>query len=178
MQLPYTLIPIFITTVIWEHIGKRYIWTVRPSVALIKVVAQSQKFWEWIGVWFGIISSYLTYIELGDLWRSVYDIVNPMIELIASPAWFFKGYLSIMIEFTYPYLIPLGSCLLVLTSMYICYHFNLFQRFSSTRLVQSTKARFVLLCNSHFPTTLIPTLTPPNVKSQVSRALRTPVFKE
>ncbi|AYV85065.1 MAG: putative ORFan [Satyrvirus sp.] len=107
-----------LATLIWEHFGRRYNSRIRPSVMLTFLSEKFQKFFRIVGEYAAWISSYLTQIDLKDLFRTIGDIVNPAFGLIVSPLYFIYGY--VMTAKTYlnkTWLIYAGSVILVAVFM-------------------------------------------------------------
>lgn len=85
----------------------------RPSVGLTYLGDQAIVVFTNIGKLLANISSFYTWINLDELWRTIQDLFVPLVRLCSSPLYTIKGYLSVMVQYKYPILIGLGSCTLV-----------------------------------------------------------------
>jgi hypothetical protein len=145
MKLLY-LIPLLLSsTVLWEHSGKHYETKFRPSVILADLATRAQQCWSWLGMWAGVVSSWLARIDLarlfklvrelfGELWKSACDVFKPLVDLFFSWTYFFKGYWNVMLEYAHPLLVPVGGALLVAALLYVCYRLKVHQKLYTFRV--------------------------------------------
>jgi hypothetical protein len=110
-----------------EHVAKKTQYFIKPSVVLTNIYKKLCDFWYELGVWVAFFSSYLRYIweEFYEYLESFYDILKPSVQIIFSALHFFDGYLNYMNKYTYYFLVPIGSLLLVIFLWYICVKYNL-----------------------------------------------------
>lgn len=123
--------------ILWQYIGKKYGTTVLPSVFLTSLSTRLQNVWSWVGKAFAYVSSYLTYINLTELWQAVHEVFNPLFGIFSSPAQFVIGYCKYINEHVaknMTYLIPIGSVMLVLLVLYFSNKYNLHRRLGLVKL--------------------------------------------
>jgi hypothetical protein len=124
-----------LTTFIWELIARKKSSQKKPSVAIAWCATQSKYGWSRLGRGFGWLSSYLTIVDLHDVWGTVEDLVRPTWNLIVSPFAFFSGYWQTAQKYKYPILVCLGSLLLVGSSVYLGPKFGLTRYLPSFRVI-------------------------------------------
>jgi len=116
------LLIVCFTILIYEHIGRRYDIIVRPSVGLEYVANKSIDFFKKIGILFAWVSSYLTEIDLYDMYQTLYDIVTPLIKLLFAPFYFCYGYLLEVATYENKWwMIYVGSGIIIAMLIFISY---------------------------------------------------------
>lgn len=103
-------------SLIWEFIAKNNNSNFKPSYFIDFFAGISNDMFKLCGEKFAMMSSFLTYIKFGDLWEVINDLCTPIFSLLSSPYQFIKGYLC---YYTNPYIIMIGSAILVGAIMYI-----------------------------------------------------------
>lgn len=115
------LIPI-VGIFLWEHVGRQKDYTQRPSIYLTWIAEKAQNLFEHIGRYFAWISSFLTKIDLGDILKTIHDLLKPIFDLIVSPFYFMIGYLDMASEYlSKSWLIYIGSAILFVLVWYGLY---------------------------------------------------------
>jgi hypothetical protein len=130
-----------LTTCIWELIARKKSSRKKPSVAIAWFATQSKHLWSQIGRGFGWLSSYLTIVDLHDVWGTVEDLVRPSWNLLVSPFAFFSGYWETAQKYKYPILVCLGSLLLVGGSAYLSPNLGLTRYLPSLRAIPKLLAK-------------------------------------
>jgi hypothetical protein len=125
---------VFIFTVLWEHIGKKFTQTFIPSVGLTWLTLTSQNLFKLLGIWTAKISSLLTYVDLGELWTSVCDVIRPLVNLSVSATYFFEGYWQTAYEYSRPFLIPFGTVITIIIMYKLIKKFKIDSWIANTRL--------------------------------------------
>ncbi|QKF93611.1 hypothetical protein QKU48_gp0153 [Fadolivirus algeromassiliense] len=97
----------------WEHVARTKGSNVKPSVGIAWTADKLKVGFYQIGVGFSKLSSFLTYIKLGDLYQTAQDLFKPTIELFGSPLQSLKGYWDTALTYSYPVTVTLGSATLV-----------------------------------------------------------------
>jgi hypothetical protein len=105
---------------VWEHICRQYKSTYRPSVFLRWCSDTAKSFFSLIGKYLAQLSSFYTYINLEEMKRTVSDVFTPLVELMFSPWYTVKTYLSTAAKYKYWILVPLGT-LTFMVLAYYCY---------------------------------------------------------
>lgn len=100
---------------LWEHFARKRESTFKPSNGIIYLSVKLKALFEWLGGVFAHMSSFYTYINLGEFKQTAIDIVKPVGSLIVSPLYSIKGYYDQATEgYKHPYLIGLGTATIVL----------------------------------------------------------------
>jgi hypothetical protein len=107
-----------LTIFTWELVALKHPSQFKPSVGITFLANQSYRAFSWLGRSFAWLSSYLTIVELQDLYRAAEDLLRPICNLFASPLAFVKGYLEFATTYKYPIIIGLGSSILLAVSVY------------------------------------------------------------
>jgi hypothetical protein len=94
---------------LYEHIGRTYSLS-RPSTALTYVASWATWGFTRLGERAAWISSFYTRLELLD---TLWALLLPLWDLVASPLCFCKGYITASLRYTYPALIVCGSVTLL-----------------------------------------------------------------
>jgi hypothetical protein len=115
---------VFLSIVLWEHFGKKVTTTFLPSVFFTFIADICQTFFSFLGRCAAQLSSLLTYIELGDFWNSVCDVLRPLTDIFFSFCYFFDGYKQTALKYARSLLIPVGSVLTILGLVKLTYHFE------------------------------------------------------
>ena len=123
-------IPLAVSLVafVWEYsvLDMRTDW--RPSYALEKAASAIRTTFERLGEWAAWISSFYTYIKWEKLLETGHRLFKPIVEILAGPYFFCKGYAEYAWEFTRPYLIVAGSLTLAAIVIYVGYKFGWWRR--------------------------------------------------
>lgn len=108
------MVMMFLIIFIWEYVAIKADMSNKPSYYICIVRDNILYLSEDIGIIFAYISSYLDIINLQDLAQAFTNIFMPIWEICAEfPIYFKKGYMSITVLYDHPYIIILGSVLLV-----------------------------------------------------------------
>jgi hypothetical protein len=102
----------------WELVALKQLSQFKPSVGITFLANQSYRTFSQLGRGFAWLSSYLTIVELHDLYRAAEDLLRPIGDLLASPLAFINGYLEIAMGYKYPIIIGLGSSILLAVGVY------------------------------------------------------------
>ena len=94
---------------LYEHVGRTYSLS-RPSTALSYVASWATWGFTHLGEGAAWISSFYTKLELLD---TLWALLVPLWDLVASPLCFCKGYVTASLRYTYPVLIVCGSITLL-----------------------------------------------------------------
>jgi hypothetical protein len=84
---------------VWEHVGRGHEMNFRPSIGLKIVAGWAQDFFTRFGKFFAWVSSFLTNIDLQEVWKTIYDIGRPIFDICTSVFYFAKGYVEYATEF-------------------------------------------------------------------------------
>ena len=85
----------------------------RPSLLFSALARCGVGAFEWIGIQLARLSSFLEYLKFFELWQSAWAIIEPLIQLVASPTWILWGYLKRIQTYAHPVIVWMGSLLLV-----------------------------------------------------------------
>lgn len=104
---------------------QKTIVVVRPSVLLNAGAEQSMKLFTWIGEKFAIVSSFYTHLQVGELLTTLYELVSPIVAILASPLYIISGYRDTVKKFydRYSSVIKLGSFTIFLILGICCYKY-------------------------------------------------------
>lgn len=83
-----------------------------PSDALNTLARRLQDGWEWLGRFWAKLSSFLTWIRLERLFKAMYNISDPIFQMVVSPFYFLKGYVETARLYDHPWKIRIGSGIL------------------------------------------------------------------
>ena len=110
---------------VWEHIGRLKNWSIRPSVPLQFTSDQLSNLFNWSGKQFAILSSFLTFINLDETKKTLYDLVKPILGIIVSPYYFIKGYIDKAITYDFKtWQIYLGSACIFFFVIALIWYLN------------------------------------------------------
>jgi hypothetical protein len=115
---------LLVTSFAWEHIARTYGSQVKPSVGINFIAESAKTIFYKIGVFLSRLSSFLTYIKLGDLFQTAQDLFKPTFELLASPLETIKGYWETALTYKYPVTVTIGSITLVGILLCLWYYFG------------------------------------------------------
>jgi len=99
----------------WQHVGRICGWNFRPSSILNLWASGNENFWTTIGELLAIVGSFYHYFYFyaQELAISLYELVHPILRLVASPCYIIYGFLSTMATFAKPHLVLFGTIILV-----------------------------------------------------------------
>lgn len=117
----------------WELVARKRSSNKKPSVALNWLATLSRSFFTGLGERVAWLSSYLTIVDLHDVWATLSDLAEPAAHLVASPFSFFCGYWKMAQEYKYPLLVCLGSALALGVGTYFGRKFGVTQYLPSLR---------------------------------------------
>lgn len=139
----YSTVATLLATFVWEHIARKQNLNVKPSVGLNLIYKKSKSMFTNLGKLFAKISSFYTIIDLKDLGKTLEDVGKPILKTIVSPYHFVRGYVDQANEYSYPFLVTVGTLTLLPLSYYLLgkYDKTLLQNTIST-LTNSLKAMF------------------------------------
>ncbi len=115
---------ILLSIFIWEHVARTSGSQFKPSVGITFVSETSKSMFYKIGVFLSKISSFLTYIKLGELFQTAHDLLKPTFELLGSPLQTLEGYWETALTYKYPIIVALGSVTLVGLLYCLWYYFG------------------------------------------------------
>lgn len=118
---------VIITILFWEHLGRKYETTIRPSIGLQFVSKISSQFFDWVGRKIAWISSYLTQIDLKDFMDTCRAIGEPTLEILASPFHIIIGYIVAANTYTNGILVYVGTGIIIMLILIVCYKYDYFQ---------------------------------------------------
>lgn len=114
-----------VSIITWELVALRHASHMKPSVGVTMVANQAHRVFSHLGRGFAWMSSYLTIVDLQDLYRAVDDLTRPTLNLLTSPLAFVEGYWEIAKQYKYPLVIALGSSILLIVGVYVVPRFCL-----------------------------------------------------
>lgn len=106
---------------IWEHVARTKNSNVKPSVGINALANALRTGFYAFGKGLSKISSFLTFIELRDLYKTAEDLFKPTIELVASPLESVKGYWETAKTYKYPIVVAFGTVSIAVATMYLWY---------------------------------------------------------
>lgn len=110
------------STIIWEHVGRKYNHVHRPSVWLEFFSVHAQCMFKKIGIFIAWISSFLTQIDLKDLLKTIHDLIKPTFDLVTSPLYIIVGYINEATTYIdKTWLVYIGSVILLCCIFYGLY---------------------------------------------------------
>ena len=125
---------------IYEHLARKQNIRYRPSTFFNFIAVYSIKFWNKLGKLFAIMSSFLTAIDIDELYKTYNDIVVPIVYTISSPMYFIYGYIEKCNSYVRrEWLVPLGSAFILLCAIYVCYRYAPINMISYSGLRQLIK---------------------------------------
>ena len=110
----------------WEYVAVRRKLETSPSFVLNKVAKNFQWGWEKLGCFVAWVSSFLTVFDFTDMLEAGRRLVTPIVSTITSGFYFFKGYIQEMNLYNHPYLVTLGSGILLAGLFYILQKYGFF----------------------------------------------------
>lgn len=113
---------ILLTLILSECLTRKLNLKARPSKIIRCLSDNSIKFFTEVGKWVAKISSFYALIEFGLIKQAIIDIFEPMIELLSSPFYTVKGYISQMFTYQHPQLIVVGTATLATLILYYYLH--------------------------------------------------------
>lgn len=120
--------------VIMEHVAKKSTHDyARPSVVILMMANCCKQWWYKLGEVFGMVSSWLARIDFADIMTSIKDVTYSLWQLVSSPWELIKGYIHVMYTYSEPYLIFVGSILIVIFVLWLCYRCGVFEKIGRTR---------------------------------------------
>jgi hypothetical protein len=111
-----TLITVFLTTtttIAIEYALRELGFQQRPSYHLSIIANWSIRFWRFLGETFAWLSSYLDWFDMTKLLQTIRDLFLPVWNIMTSPIWFLWGYINTADLYNHPYLVVLGSVILI-----------------------------------------------------------------
>lgn len=78
----------------WEHVAYLNGWNIKPSVGITKASNVGIDNFKFLGGLVARGSSYLVYLRLGELLKSMKALLVPSIRLVVSPLYVFVGYIQ------------------------------------------------------------------------------------
>lgn len=100
--------------------------TPKPSQGFGYVAQKGQDFFSWTGKGFAKLSSFYTYIELDEFYKTGHDLVKPAAKIVVSPAYTIKGYFDEMKTYQRRrWLIVLGTATIGGTAYVVCKYFDI-----------------------------------------------------
>ena len=117
----------FVVAFIAEYALKRAGIQTKPSTMLTVVADWSWWAFEGLGRWIAKISSFLTYIDLEDVWASFRDLVTPVVRICWSPVRTLYGYGAEACSAIYKneYSIYVGSFIIFVGAALLTYRYDL-----------------------------------------------------
>jgi hypothetical protein len=108
-KVSYGVLGTGVVLFLWQHVARTQGWTVKPSIGFQKFADGSVWAWEKTGRLAAYVSSYLTYLNFGEMANSLQELALPVGEVLQSPLAFFKGYAGLAMQYKYPVLVGFGS---------------------------------------------------------------------
>lgn len=120
-RIGYTALAIFLTVFLWEHVGRINNVDIRPSVALNWLSEKSEDFFRFLGFLWAKLSSFLSWLDFEEMFRTLQDLIKPLISIYTSPLMMIKGYTTTLREYDNWYMLIIGSLMIIAISAYIAY---------------------------------------------------------
>lgn len=118
---------------LWEHLckeikekGVKRDGKTRPSTIISYAAKKSQWGFSKIGEGFARISSLYTYFYLQEIADTFMKIMKPLLNLVTSPLYSIKGYVSQMEMYDHPYLVLFGTITIVFGVEYVASLYDIF----------------------------------------------------
>ncbi len=128
MRKQYILIAfcaVFVFTFVWEYTCLEHGWPNKPS-KFFKIGSEFiQEQWENLGYLFAKISALFTWIKLEKVFQALSDLLEPLVEIILSPVYFIKGYVDTANLYDHPYMVGIGSFVLLMGIGYVLTRFGI-----------------------------------------------------
>lgn len=112
---------LFAILFVWEYIARSKKSNIKPSVGIAWTADKAKLGFYEIGKIISRLSSFLTYIKLGEIYDTLYDLIKPTCDLVLSPFEGFKGYWDTACTYKYPAAVTLGSTVLC-TALGYCWY--------------------------------------------------------
>ncbi len=111
---------------IWQYAALRAHWQARftPAHLLNEVACHAERCWSALGRLLATLSSFILWLELNLVWRSLRALLEPLARLLVSGGYLLQGYLDATFTYAQPLLIPLGSALLVAALVLVAVRFE------------------------------------------------------
>ena len=101
---------------LWEEHG-----SYTPSHGLTWLKTHLKTCWEWFGTEFARFSAFLVWLDLGRYWFAFWRLVGLFCEVIGTPVWAIHAYIKTSRLYEHPWLVPLGSSLILLSTAALLY---------------------------------------------------------
>lgn len=76
----------------WEHFGRHYDVPYRPAIALNSTKSLCQNGFQKFGEAIVEAGSLFAYIDIADFQKTLYDVCTPIVEILVSATYLYKGY--------------------------------------------------------------------------------------
>lgn len=98
----------------------------KPSDIWIWMVHKWDDLLEFLGFCLAYVSSFLTCLKMNRVLHMVHNQVEPIVNFITSPYYFFKGYMDVAVLYEHPYIVGAGTCLLMIILFILNMKFDLY----------------------------------------------------
>ena len=109
----------------WEYTAVRQEYEISPSLVFNKTAHGCQWFFQKVGTSAAWVSSFLTMIDFEDVVKTFKRLLMPLWDICTSFLYLVEGYVMTMNVYDHPYLVTLGSLVLVTVILCALYYFNL-----------------------------------------------------
>uniref|UniRef100_A0A6C0C937 Uncharacterized protein n=1 Tax=viral metagenome TaxID=1070528 RepID=A0A6C0C937_9ZZZZ len=106
---------IFVSTFIWEHIGRISGYTIRPTYFIDTITIYLREFWTFVGKIIATISGFLVWLELEEIAVTLRIYFESFIKMMFSVFYVVEGYLSKAMEYANAGYVHLGFAILAIT---------------------------------------------------------------
>lgn len=112
-MLKKALIALLPITFLWEHLARMYSYWLKPSFFLNYISDVAERFFTFIGFIWAKLSSFLSWLDFEELFKSLQDLCIPLIALFLSPLRIVYGYITVSQQYENPFLIVIGSVIII-----------------------------------------------------------------
>lgn len=117
----------------WEHFARKYEFKrcapngsayqvkLKPTVIIGFLAKKSKTFWSYIGWFIAKISSFYTYIDLGDLTKTAQELSIAIGKFVITPVYSVRQYWNTADTYKYPIMIILGTVTVIFLIFYSQY---------------------------------------------------------
>ena len=109
----------------WEYTALSYDHGYKPSDTLYSIAGMCQDIWEFVGYVCAKLSSFFTWVKFKRVLTVLHNMFEPLIKIFTSIFYFFKGYVDTAKLYEHPYLVGLGSIVLIGVLFWVLVKFRL-----------------------------------------------------
>ncbi len=139
----YCVLSSFFTAYIWEYMANRFQSKTKPSTTLTSIAKTTHSAFEWIGSIIALINSYLTYVNIADLFGSFRDLCEPICGIFIAPFSMVQGFIDKAKSYGHKEYLIYGGTTASVVGLSVAYRY-LYQRFfwmSVSRFFTSAKIK-------------------------------------